>query len=199
MGPRRVLSVTTCAPPVARKKRPGASIILQMLDRVFDVHYADSRTAVVIKANLYKGWEKLEKTYGFFRQTRIPYRGDLNIRVQLAVIAQPASFHDWASEFPDLDLHLLGSTRSYVIEDRILTVKVSLSPDQPWRTTGRGRPEIYVEELPLLTRDDGGWYDLRAWIIFHEPARPPIPDVRAWVENKLFVPGGHIESNRRRH
>jgi hypothetical protein len=37
--------------------------------RVFDVYYADLRRSVVMEADLDRGWEKLEKTYGFFRQT----------------------------------------------------------------------------------------------------------------------------------
>jgi hypothetical protein len=60
------------------------------------------RTALVIEADLDRGWERLQKTYGFFRQTRVPYRDDLTIRVQMTLIAQPASFESWASCVPDV-------------------------------------------------------------------------------------------------
>lgn len=170
-----------------------------MPKEIFDVHYADSRTAVVLEADLERGWKKLQKTYGFFHQKRIPFKDDLTIRTQLSLIAQPASFSEWAREFPDLGLGLTGPLLSYHIESRRLIMKVSLSPEQPWRTTEQGRPEIFVAEQPLMTREDRRWYDLRAWLIFHESPKRPIPDMRVWVENKLFVPGGRIESNRRHH
>jgi hypothetical protein len=170
-----------------------------MQNKVFDVHYADSRTAVVVKADLGRGWNKLQKTYGFFKQTRVPYKGDLTIRVQLSVIAQPASFSECAREFPDFELELANPLLSYIIKDRQLIMKVSLLPDQSWRKTEQGRPEIFITKQPLITRDDGRWYDLRAWLVFHESPKMPVPDVRVWVENKLFIAGGQIESNRRRH
>jgi hypothetical protein len=46
---------------------------------------------------------------------------------------------------------------------------------------------------------DGRWYDLRAWIVFHEGSPRPLPDVRVWTENNLIIPGGQFESNRRKH
>ena len=167
--------------------------------KVFDVHYADSRTAVVLEADLDRGWKKLQKTYGFFTQTRIPFKDDLTIRTQLSLIAQPGSFNEWAREFPDLTLELSNPLLSYSIVNRHLVMKVSLSPEQPWCTTDQGRPEIFVAEQPLITRKDGAWYDLRAWLVLHESPKRPIPDMRVWVENKLFVPGGRIESSRRCH
>jgi hypothetical protein len=57
-----------------------------------------------MKADLDRGWRELQNTYGFFCQTRIPYREDLTIRAQLNVIAQPGSFDDWAQSFPDVAL-----------------------------------------------------------------------------------------------
>jgi len=75
---------------------------------------------------------------------------------------------------------------------------VSLSPQQPWRKTDQGRPELFVAELPFMKLDDNCWFDLRAWIVFHEPSPPPIPDV-IWVENRLVIPGGQFESQRSRH
>ncbi|MGC2744988.1 MAG: hypothetical protein WA672_17560 [Candidatus Angelobacter sp.] len=172
---------------------------LTVQEKVFDVHYADSRTAVVLEADLDRGWKKLQKTYGFFTQTRIPFKDDLTIRTQLSLIAQPGSFNEWAQEFPDVGLELTHPLLSYSIVNRHLVMKVSLSPEQRWRTTEQGRPEIFIAEQPLMTSDHGRWYDLRAWLVFHESPKRPIPDVRVWVENKLFIPGGRIESNRKRH
>ena len=58
-----------------------------MPKEIFDVHYADSRTAIVLEADLERGWKKLQKTYGFFHQKRIPFKDDLTIRTQLSLIA----------------------------------------------------------------------------------------------------------------
>jgi hypothetical protein len=166
---------------------------------IYDVHYADQRSALVMEADLDRGWTKLQKTYGFFRQIRVPYRNDLTIRAQMTVIAQPASFEDWASIFPDAELDRTDESSFVCLKQRKLALKVPLTPDRPWRKTEQGRPEIFVEWLPLLRFDNVRWFDLRAWIVFHEGAPRPIPDVRIWAENHLVVPAGQFESNRRRH
>ena len=152
-----------------------------------------------MKADLDRGWGKLKKTYGFFRQMRVPYRNDLTIRAQLSIIAQPASFDEWAQSFPKGDLEYGDEDLGYALRDRQLVVKVALLPHQPWTKTPQGRPELYVEQMPFLRVDPGQWYDLRAWIVFHEGSRRPVPDVRVWAENNLVLPGGQFESNRRRH
>jgi hypothetical protein len=117
----------------------------------------------------------------------------------MTVIAQPAGFAQWASSFPDVELDEIGGYCSYTLRQKRLILKVPFSPDQPWRTTKQGRPEIFVEQLPLLSVCPMGWFDLRAWIVFHEGSPRPVPDVRVWAENKLILPGGQFESNRRRH
>jgi len=165
----------------------------------YDVHYANQRTALVIEADLDQGWTKLQKTYGFFRQTRVPYRDDLTIRAQMTVIAQPASFEHWASCFPDVEFEESDDRSVLRLQQRRLVLTVPLTPDQQWRKTEEGRPEIFVEWLPLLRLDATHWFDLRAWIVFHEGAARPIPDVRLWAENHLVVAGGQFESNRCRH
>jgi hypothetical protein len=166
---------------------------------LYDVHYGDGRTSIVLEADLERGWTKLQKTYGFFRQTRIPYRNDVKIRAQLSVIAQPASVEPWAQDFPDIEAEGNDSELTYELRRKHLIVKVSLLPSQPWRTTQQGRPELYVERLSWLPIDEQHWIDLRAWIVFHEGTLRRIPDVRVWAENNLVVPGGQFESSRRHH
>ncbi len=165
---------------------------------IYDVHYANSRTTLVMAADLQRGWDRRQKTFGFFGQTKVPYRNDLVIRAQLAVIAQPASFDVWASTFPSLDFNCGDEKLRYRCFERYLEVHVALTPDQPWRKTQQGRPELYLEQLPLATNGEH-WYDLRAWIVFHDGSKRPIPDVRVWTENHLVVPGGQFECNRRNH
>lgn len=169
-----------------------------MAKPVFDVYYADGRTSLVLEADLDRGWERRQKTYGFFHQTKIPYRNDLSIRAQLTVISQPASFDEWAEIFPDVELDDVDSDLSFRLRQKQLIVKVALLPHQPWRTTEQGRPELFIERLPLCA-SRWRWYDLRAWIVFHESSRRPVPDVHVWTENNLIVPGGQFESNRQRH
>ena len=173
-------------------------IIRPVVIPFFDVHYADGRTSLVLEADLDRGWGVLQKTYGFFHQTRIPYRNDLTIRAQLSVISQPASFDEWAKNFPDVELEDGDGDPSYRLRGRQLIVKVALLPHQPWRVTEQGRPELFIERLPLCT-SQYRWYDLRAWIVFHEGSRRSVPDVHVWTENNLIVPGGRFESSRQRH
>ena len=71
-------------------------------------------------------------------------------------------------------------------------------PEQPWRMMSTNRPGLFIEELPLLAPHPQLWFDLRAWIVFHFPPPAPVPDVKEWCQ-KMFVPGGQFESNRRRH
>ncbi len=163
------------------------------------MHYADSRTKLVMEADLQNGWTKRQKTYGFFRQQKIPYRDDLSVRAQLSVIAQPATFGLWAQSFPSIEAEAGNDDLSYHLSEGRLIVKVALHQNQPWRTTQQGRPEIYIEQLPFLNITHNRWYDLRGWIVFHQGPPPRIPDVRVWVENNLVFPGGQFESNRRCH
>jgi hypothetical protein len=88
---------------------------------------------------------------------------------------------------------------SVSLQERQLLLKIPRSADQPWRKTDQGRPEILVEQLPLLVLDPMHWFDLRASIVFHDGSPRPVPDVRVWAENNLVVPGGQFESNRRYH
>jgi hypothetical protein len=177
------------------------TIIPPMPSPEFNVHYANGRTTVVMEADLDRGWKRLEKTYGFFSQTRVPYKGDLTLRTQLVVQFQPASFEGLAHEFLDLQIgaNEYGDEKlNYQLANKQLIVSVALHPDMPWRKTPQGRPEIFVEQLPFLSLDAPHWYDLRAWIVVHESPRRPIPDLREWTQ-KHFVSGGQFESNRRKH
>lgn len=165
----------------------------------FDVHYADGRQSLVMEANLGSGWKKLKKTYGFFHQTRIPFRDGLHIRAQLSVFAEPSGFGAWAEDFPDIRIDLHDPDARYQILEKRLTVTIPLRPDQAWGKTPEGRPRLYIERLPLVTVGRIGRHNLQGLIVVHERSSPPISDVRVWVENKLVVPGGQPESNRRRH
>jgi hypothetical protein len=166
----------------------------------YDVHYGNRRTAIVLKADLMQGWRPLQQTYGFNDQRLIPYRDDMSIRAQLTVIAQPATFAEWASQFPDVELEIADPDARCSFQNRKLAVTIPMTSQQRcWRLTPQGRPEIFIEHLIFLAVDQTRWFDLRAWIVFRETPHHPIPDVRVWVENALLVPGGQVESSRRRH
>lgn len=151
-----------------------------------------------MKADLARGWGRRQKTFGLFEQTRVPYRSDMNVRAQLTLIAQPGSFAEWTHEFPDFTIHRQHRGVHYEVTHRQLVMTVPFTLDQPWRLTEQGRLEIYIEELPFCKIDETRWYDLRAWIVFHEAPKRPVLDVRVWAENRLILPG-HFESNHRRH
>jgi len=75
-------------------------------------------------------------------------------------------------------------------------LKVPLSPDQLWKKTEQGRPEIFVEVLPLLVLDPKHWFDLKGVDRFSRRWPRPFAGVRVWAEKKLVIPGGQFESNR---
>src|SRR5258708_4600476 len=104
------------------------------MDKLFDVHYANQRSSVVMIADLDKGWGRRKKTYGFFRSAWMPYKDDLKVRLQLALIAQPGNFSNWAKEFPNIEFAVGDERLSYRLHERKLEVTVSLSPQQAWRT-----------------------------------------------------------------
>jgi hypothetical protein len=79
----------------------------------------------------------------------------------------------------------------------VLEVKITLCPEQPWRMMTTGRPGLYIREVPFLDVDATVQFNLESWIVFHSPGIP-VRDVKEWGE-KMFVPGGQFESNRRRH
>ena len=99
-----------------------------------------------------------------------PYKNDLKIRLQLALIAQPATFREWAEEFPELQIDAGDEMLSYQMHQREVCHGLSVT-QQPWRRTEQGRPELFVEQLPLFKLGPNQWFDLRAWIVFHEPTR----------------------------
>src|SRR5438105_4380899 len=117
------------------------------MNGVFDVYYADGRTSLVLQADLDLGWRRLQKTYGFFQQRKVPYRNDLTIRAQLAIICQPGSFDESARNFPDVEIKVGNENVHYDLHNKRLSMKVPLSPSHNWRTTVQGRPEIFIEEL----------------------------------------------------
>jgi hypothetical protein len=164
----------------------------------YDVAYADRGTALVLKADLERGWRKLEKTYGFFTHKKIHYKRDWSIRAQLSVIAQPATFNERAASFPDVEGESGNELVGYVLGHKRLEVRIGLKEDQPWRIMSTGRPGLFIENLPLFRSTPELWFDLRAWVVFHAPPTIAIKDVRVWCQ-QLFVPGGQFESNRRNH
>ena len=86
----------------------------------------------------------------------------------------------------------------FQIKGKKLEMRIALNPDQPWRLMMNKRPGLYIEHLGLHAKQHYFWLDLRAWVVFHPPTKAPIQDVRVWCQ-KLFVPGGQFESNRRQH
>jgi hypothetical protein len=164
----------------------------------YDVTYSGDRKSLILKGDLNKGWRKLEKTYGFFRSMWVWYIGDLRIRTQLSALAQPATFHQTAINFPDITLTRGDEQVRFSIQKKILEARIALNEDQPWRLMMEKRPGLFVDDRNIDIGQPFFWLDLRAWVIFHPSGRAPIPDVRVWCQ-RLFVPGGQLESNRRRH
>jgi hypothetical protein len=164
----------------------------------YDVTYSGDRQTLIMKANLEKGWRRLEKTHGFFRTMWVWYKGDFRVRTQLSVLAQPGTFHESAANFPNITLDRGNEQFSVRIQQKMLEARVALNAEQPWRLIMDKRPGLFFDDLSIDIGQSFFWLDVRAWIVFHPPSRAPIQDVRVWCQ-RLFVPGGQFESNRRRH
>ena len=132
----------------------------------YDVTYADNRQTVVLKADLVKGWRRLEKTYGFFEQMWIWHRGDMRVRTMLTLLAQPATFDPSAAEFPNIILRGGTELTSFEIAEKKLVVRVPLNAEQPWRLMMGKRPGIYFEDLSLEIGQAKYWLDLRVWLVW---------------------------------
>jgi len=115
----------------------------------YDVTFADERRTIVMKADLARGWRRLEKTFGFFRQTWIWYKGDFRVRTMLTLLAQPATFDQSAAEFPDITLEGGNELTNYRIAQKMLTLKIALREEQPWRLMMHKRPGIYFQDSGL--------------------------------------------------
>ncbi len=165
----------------------------------YEVRYSDHGTAILLEADLDRGWRRLKKTYGFNASKKIYYKHGWSIRAQLTLIAQPASFEIRAAVFPNGSCDKRQDPLiSYQLKDRKLAVKIGLVAEHPWREMSTGRPGLFIEELPFLSFDQTLWVDLRVWIVFHRPSPAPVKDVREWGQ-RMFVPGGQFESNRQKH
>ena len=169
-----------------------------VLSKEYDVLYSDNQSVLVLRADLDKGWRRLEKTFGFFRTMWVWYQGDFRVRTQLSALARPATLHERASHFPDVSLTCGTELARFRIEQKRLEASIALSAEQPWRLIMNKRPGLFIDELKIDIGQAYFWLDLRVWVVFHPPDRAPIPDVRVWCQ-RHFVAAGQFESNRRRH
>jgi hypothetical protein len=177
----------------------------------YDVGYADQGTALLLKADLGRSWRKRTNAFGFSGQKKIYYKRAWHIRTLLNLFVKrrlpnsPINYpfihltseDDRLEAFPDISLETGDGLISYSLSKRLLTMKIALTEEQPWRTMSTGHVGLYIEK-PFLFATPSFCFDLQAFVVFHEPPAMKPPDVREWSQ-KFFVPGGQFESNRRRH
>ncbi len=158
----------------------------------FEVHYADSRTAVVLEADLLCGWRRLQKTFGFFRMKWVPFVKDTKLRTQLSFIAQPAWLGKEINVFPPVERHWASDPNSFDLTGEKLIAKMPLN--QHRRKLSTNVPGIYVEELGAIILGNLS-FDLRILIAFHDPGMPKAVDFDSDSE---FLPGG-LPGSKRSH
>jgi hypothetical protein len=181
-----------------------------MNTEAYDVRYADQGTALILKADLNREWRKRTSAHGFFGLKWIDYKRGWRIRTQLnlfvkdriplgpsSYVVHPTSLDNCLESFPDISLETGDRRISYSLSNKLLTTKLILNGEQPWRVMGAGHPGLYIDRQ-LLFVPPNFCFDLQAYVVFHEPPATKPPDVREWCQ-KFFVPGGQFESNRRRH
>lgn len=163
----------------------------------YDVFYSDKGASIVLRGDLNNGWRELKNRWGFDSSLTIPFRHDLSIRAHLRVTAHGPLAEHWA-EFPDFPLESLNQFLAYSLRNRVLEVTIPLNKDQPWKKMSNGRPGLHLQQFAFMKIGNQVHFSFSAWIVFHEPSPAPIRDVKEWGE-RIFVPGGRIESNRSRH
>jgi hypothetical protein len=157
----------------------------------YAVTYSSDRRTLILKADLDRDVRFLSHYVGF-----IPGRFPCPDAVMCT--CSTAAFHESAADFPNVAPELGDEQASFKIEQKVLEVKAALNADQPWRLIKEKRPGLYFEHLGNDVGQARFWLDLRAWVVLYPPGKRPIPDVRVWCQ-RLFVPGGQSQSNRRRH
>jgi hypothetical protein len=169
-----------------------------MASDLLKLFYANGRSTLVLEADVKHGWERRQKTYGFFQARWVPLRGDIRIRTQMAFIAQPATFSQRAALPPAITERLELEHVRLQYAPELLRSEVDIL-DYPWRLMSTNRPGIFIEVLPFLQIVPGLWYDLRIWIVFHgiDTLKPP-PIEREYGDGTALA-GGLPETNRRRH
>lgn len=161
-----------------------------------DFFFADDARSVVLRAHLNMDWRLLRsKVYGFDRRSILPWKDGWSIRGHVQVYAGRRCF-DRGSDAPASfcqGKHELGSYRlsNGVFETTIALNIGHLDQDD------KGRPRLRILQQPFLKIDPGLYYSFCCWIVFHGPEPAPPPDVREWGQ-KMFLPGGRPESNRRK-
>jgi hypothetical protein len=159
----------------------------------FDVHYADSRTTLVLEADLSHGWRHLKKTFGFFRTKWVWFIKDTKIRTQLSFIAQPASLGKEISAFPAIERHWSSGPNFFDLTGERLIAKLPLNQER--RILSTNIPGIYFEELGAVALGNLS-FDLRILIAFHDPGMHKEKDEYDW--DSKFLSGG-LPGSKRSH
>ena len=164
----------------------------------YEIYYSDHGDALVLKADLDRGWSTSPRRYGFRDNAKIDFRGDSAIRAQLRITPSPITVKGKVPEFPSIVREWDSSQFvNYSLRDRVLEMKVALVKEQYWKMMTSGRPGLYIREIPFVDIDSSLQFNLEALIVFHSP-RVPVRDVKEWGQ-RMFVSGGQFESDRRRH
>jgi hypothetical protein len=164
---------------------------------IYEVYYSGpDQDTLVMRADLDRGWHELKNRWGFSDSLLVGFRQDWSIRAQLQVTAHGLLAKN-APEFPGRTCECIGDLLSYTLKERRLEVRVPLVLQQPWRKMSNGRPGLQFQGLAFVRLHSYLHFSFGGLIVFHEPFPAPIADVREWGQ-KMFLPGGRPESNRRR-
>jgi hypothetical protein len=192
---------------------------------VLQVGYENQGRTLVLRADLKRGWRERQFGYGFIGRKWTPYKADLRIHTQLYVflLRHYPEFPDVSFKAGDELISYILSSGQFVMKvaltqnqpweiigsnnpglfinkylnlyngDIISPMPEAISTADADRTQLLARIAELERQLKTVTA-----CHLRAWIAFHEPNPAPPRDVREWCQ-RLFVPGGQFESNRRLH
>ncbi|MGC1685750.1 MAG: hypothetical protein WA734_09040 [Candidatus Acidiferrales bacterium] len=163
-----------------------------------DVNFERNGTIIKTTAKVSTGWNGSKPSHQFYGEEKLDYRLGFELRVAVWMAARdPNGRVCRADNFPT---ELVGSYETRLIRASIadgrLALSVSLSPELPWIQTSNGKLAVDWQPGPIATHK-GISFDVRHMIVFNLPSVKK-GDYKEW-DLLPFLPGGLLESNRRRH
>jgi hypothetical protein len=156
-----------------------------------DVTFEGGGDLVKTIARVSAGWDG-SKVYQFYSQQMVDFKSDIKLRVAVWLSASTL-LRDFSEALRAT--HDEGLMKAAITHGR-LSLSVLFHPDLPWIKTSNGKFAVDWQVGQIAVHENVT-LQLRHMIVFNLPS-PKRGDYREW-DLLPFLPGGLLESNRRRH
>ena len=156
-----------------------------------DVTFERGGEMVRTIAKVSAGWDG-SKAYQFYGQQIVDFKGDIKLRVAVWLSASTLlrNFSEGLSATHDEGL------MKAAIKQGLLSLSVVFHPSLPWIKTSKGKLAVDWQ-VGQIAAHENVTLQLRHMIVFNVP-QPKRGDYKEW-DLLPFLPGGLLESDRRRH